>query len=88
MGSEIIWLWIATIESETNKNILAISISKERNMFVATERFLSNIVNEFDQHPVSTADGGGTWYPPQACKFLKLKEHHLHPLFEKSIIER
>ena len=33
VGSEYIWLW-AAIESET-KNILAISISKERNMFVA-----------------------------------------------------
>ena len=33
VGSEIIWLWIA-IESET-KNILAISLSKERNMLVA-----------------------------------------------------
>ena len=39
IGSELIWLWVAIIESET-KNILAISISKERNMFVA-ERFLS-----------------------------------------------
>ena len=33
-GSEVIWLWVATIESET-KNILAISLSKERNMLVA-----------------------------------------------------
>lgn len=32
VGSEYIWLWIA-IESET-KNIVAISISKERNMFL------------------------------------------------------
>ncbi len=38
VGSEYIWLWIA-IEAE-NKEILAQSISKERNMFVA-ERFLS-----------------------------------------------
>ena len=29
VGSEVIWLWIATIESET-KNIFGISISKER----------------------------------------------------------
>lgn len=28
----------------------------------------------------------GTWYS-QACQFLKLK-HHLHSIFEKSIIER
>ncbi|HEY6535175.1 MAG TPA: hypothetical protein VIY08_05155 [Candidatus Nitrosocosmicus sp.] len=38
VGSEIIWLWIATIESET-KNILAISLSKERNMFLLQSIF-------------------------------------------------
>jgi hypothetical protein len=37
------------------------SISKERNMFVASECFLSNIVDEYGQHTVST-DGEGTWY--------------------------
>jgi putative transposase len=74
VGSQIIWLWIA-IESKT-KNILATSLSKERNMFVA-EHFLSDIVDKYGhQYPVST-DGGGTWYPPQACKFLKLN-HHIH----------
>ena len=34
------------------KEILSITISKERNMFVA-EWFLSNIVKEYGQHPVS-----------------------------------
>jgi hypothetical protein len=29
----------------------------------------------------------GTWYP-QTCKFLKLKHHHIHLLYGKSIIER
>jgi putative transposase len=81
VGSEFIWLWVA-IESET-KNIVATSISKERNMFVA-ERFLYNITKDYGKHPVST--DGGTWYP-QACKFLKL-QHHLHSAYEKSIIER
>ena len=81
VGSELIWLWVA-IESET-KSIVATSISKERNMFVA-EKFLSSIVKENSKHPVST--DGGTWYP-QACKFLKL-EHHLHSTYEKSLIER
>ena len=71
-SSEYIWLWVA-IESKTNKNILGISISKERNMFVA-ERFLSNIIENYGYHPVS-ADCG-TWYP-QACRFLKLN-HHMH----------
>ena len=81
VGSEYVWLWVA-IEFET-KDILAIRISKERNMFVA-ERFLSDIIDEYGQHPVST--DGGTWYP-QSCKYLKLK-HHLHSSYEKSIIER
>jgi putative transposase len=81
VGSEYIWLWVA-IEPK-DKEILSISISKERNMFVA-ERFLSNLIKDYDKHPVST--DGGTWYP-QACQFLKLN-HHIHTSFEKSIIER
>ena len=82
VGSEYIWLWIA-IEPE-NKQILALNISKERNMFVA-ERLLSNLINNHGKHLVST-DGGGTWYP-MACRFLGLK-HHLHSSHEKSLIER
>lgn len=81
VGSELIWLWIA-IESE-NRQILAVSVSKERNMFVA-ERFLSNLVNDYGNHPVST--DGGTWYP-QACEFLQM-DHHIHSSLEKSLIER
>src|SRR6476620_9498242 len=81
IGSELIWLWVG-IESET-KNIVAIGISKERNMFIV-ERFLEGVTKEYGRHPVST--DGGTWYP-QACKFLKL-QHHLHSYFEKSLIER
>ena len=73
-GSEYIWLWVA-IEPK-DKEILGMSISKERNMFVA-ERFLSSIVDEYGQHTVST--DGGTWYP-QACKFLKI-DHHIHFLY-------
>ncbi len=72
MGSEYIWLWVA-IESK-DKEILALTISKERNIFVA-EMFLSRIVNDYGKHPVST-DDGGTWYP-QTCGFLKL-DHHIH----------
>ncbi len=81
VGSELIWLWVA-IEPK-NRQILALSISKERNMFVA-ERFIGGLVKRHGQHPIST--DGGTWYP-QACKFLKL-DHHIHSPFEKSLIER
>jgi putative transposase len=81
VGSEYIWLWVAI--EPTNKQILALSISKERNMFVA-ERFMSGLVTVHGNHPVST--DGGTWYP-QACRFLKL-QHHIHSPFEKSLVER
>ena len=53
VGSEYIWLWVDIIESKT-KNILGISISKERNMFVVAERFLSDVIKEYGEHPVST----------------------------------
>ena len=75
VGSELIWLWVA-IEPES-KEVLRLNISKERNMFVA-ERFLSNVVKEYGEHPVST--DGGTWYP-QACQFLKLETKSSHSFF-------
>jgi putative transposase len=81
VGSEYIWLWVA-IEPK-DKEILSISISKERNMFVA-ERFLSNLIKDYDKHPVST--DGGTWYP-QACQFLKLN-HHIHTSFENNAVHQ
>ncbi len=60
------------------------NILKEQNMFVANERFISDVVKEYGKHLIST--DGGSWYP-QACRFLKL-DHHTHSSFEKSIIER
>ncbi len=81
VGSELIWLWVA-IEPK-NMEILSLSVSKERNMFVA-ERFISSLVKIYGKQPIST--DGGTWYP-QACRFLKLK-HHIHSSYEKSLIER
>ncbi|MDN5847630.1 MAG: hypothetical protein L0H53_15305 [Candidatus Nitrosocosmicus sp.] len=73
---------LIAIEPE-NSQILALSISKERNTFVA-ERFLSGLIKTYGKRPVST--DGGTWYP-MACKFLKL-DHHIHCSLEKSLIER
>jgi len=35
-------------------------------MFVA-ERFISRLIKIYGKHNIST--DGGTWYPPQACKF-------------------
>jgi putative transposase len=43
------------IESE-GKEILGITISKKRNMFVA-EHYLSNVIEEYGEHSVDT-DGG------------------------------
>jgi putative transposase len=85
VGSEFIWLWVAI--EPIRKEILGISISIERNMFVA-ERFISKLIKiHGPPHPVSTTDDGGTWYPPQACRSLKLS-HHIHSFYQKSIIER
>jgi putative transposase len=81
VGSDYVWLWVAI--EPTNRQILSLSISKERNMFVA-ERFIADLVKDHGKHAVST--DGGTWYP-QACMFLKLK-HHIHSTLEKSLIER
>ncbi len=81
IGSGYVWLWVA-VES-INKQILALSISKERNMLIA-ERFILGLVKAHGKHLVST--DGGTWYP-RACRFLNL-EHHVHSPLEKSLIER
>jgi|SRR6185437_10446937 putative transposase len=43
VGLEHVWLWVATIKPG-NKQILALSISKERKMFVIAERFISKLV--------------------------------------------
>jgi putative transposase len=62
VGPEHIWLWV-TIEPE-NRQILALTISKERNMFVA-ERFLDGLIKIHGKHCVSTDEGGIRY--PQAC---------------------
>jgi putative transposase len=72
---------LVAIEPE-NRNILTLSISKERNILIA-ERFISDLAKVHGKHPVST--DGGTWYP-QARRFLNLK-HHIHSSYEKSIIK-
>ena len=53
VGFEFIWLWVA-IEPE-NRQILSLSISKERNMFVA-EHFLLGIVKIHGKYSVSPDD--------------------------------
>ena len=81
IGNQHFWLWICI--EPIHSSVLGIYISEERNMLIA-EKFIRSLVSNYGKHPIST--DGGTWYP-QACKFLKLK-HHLHSLYEKSIIER
>lgn len=67
----------------TNRTILGIRISIERNMLVA-EQFIQSLIRRYGRHNIST--DGGTWYP-QACRFLNVK-HHNHSSIEKSFIER
>jgi putative transposase len=56
IGLEMLWHWVA-IEVPANKEILSISISKERNMFVVAEHFIYRLLEKHGEHPVST-DGG------------------------------
>lgn len=81
VGSNYVWLWVAI--EPTNRTILGIRISIERNMFVA-ERFIQSLIRRYGRHNIST--DGGTWYP-QACRFLNVKRHN-HSSIEKSFIER
>ncbi len=67
-----------------NREILALTISKERNICLL-QRGSSLVWKIYGKQPVST-DGGGTWYP-QACRFTGTR-HHIHSPFEKSIIEK
>ena len=83
-GSDYVWLWVVAIEPR-DKMILGIRISIERSMLVA-EQFIQSLIRKYGgKHNVST--DGGTWYYPQACKFLNVK-HHIHSSIEKSFIER
>ena len=50
-GSELIWLWV--VIEPNDKEILAVNISKERNIFVA-ERFLYNVLDKYGKHKVSS----------------------------------
>ena len=70
-------------QMQKSKEILALSISKERNTFV-TERFMSDLAKAHGRYLVST--DGRTSYS-MTCRFLKLK-HHIHSHLAKSLIER
>jgi putative transposase len=51
------------------------------------EQFIQSLVRKYGKHLVSTERVCDTWYP-QTYKFLKLKHHHIHLPYGKSIIER
>jgi len=51
ISSELIWLWVV-MDNKTMR-ILRLSISKERNMFVA-ERFIAHLVKNHGKHPIAT----------------------------------
>ena len=51
-----------------HRQILHMDISFERTMLIVAERFITSLINIYGKHPVSTADGERTWYPPQALQ--------------------
>jgi putative transposase len=80
VGSEYIWLWVA-IESET-RQILALSISKERNMLIA-KRFI-----RYSQDSWKTSSFYRWWYlVSPGLQVSKLKSPYYSSM-EKSLIER
>ena len=79
-----IWIWVAIAEP-IDKVIFDIRLFFERTVLVA-EQILKGLIIKYRKHSISTYDRG-TWYPSQACKFLKIK-HHIHGHQEKSIVER
>jgi putative transposase len=81
VGSEYIWLWV-TIEPN-NKEILAISISQERNMFVA-ERHISNLVPNYGTILFSQM---GVHMVPAGLQIPETKASHPSPR-KKILIER
>ena len=65
------------LQESESKEILRISVSKERNMLIA-EHFISSLTKGYGGGKHSISTDGGTWYP-QACQFLKLDQHiHSH----------
>ena len=70
VGSELIWLWVAIIEPAENKQILALNVSKERDMFVA-ERLLSKPIHRCKNHAAVSTEMEALGIP-KACKFLTL----------------
>jgi putative transposase len=71
------------LSQPTDRTILGIRISIERNMLVS-EQFIQSLIRKYGKHNIST--DGGTWYP-QACRLLKVT-HHIHSSIERSFIER
>ena len=63
IGSHHCWLWIYVEPSD--KSVLGIYISEERNMFVA-ENFIGLLVDKYGKHTVNT---DGTWYPTRMQLF-------------------
>jgi putative transposase len=87
VGSDFVWLWV--VIEPTDRTILGIRISVEKNMLVS-EQFIQSLIKRCDMEStinIST-NGDSTWYPPQACRFLNVKHHNHYSSIEKSFIER
>ena len=55
IGKDYFWLWVAIEPS--NKEVLGIHLSLERNMIIVAEQFLKYLVIKYGKHKVSS-DGG------------------------------
>jgi hypothetical protein len=83
LALNIYGLWVAN--EPKDKEIIAINLSKERNVLATAERVISEVVEKlwslfcFNIYVC-------TWYMPQACKFLKLSNQSI-PLMRKVLLK-
>ncbi len=75
--------WLLLSNLRRTKKSSEWAYKKNKKHVMVTERFLSEVVEEYGEHPVSS--DGCIWYPHQACRSLKLN-HHLHSSYDKSLI--
>ncbi len=79
VNTQYLWLDLVAFEPE-GKEYFRMGISKGRKYVCWRTFYLSDVVEEHRERPVSTNNSDILY--PRAYRFLKL-EHHLHSIFEE-----
>ena len=86
-GHNYFWIWIAikSVSQTVRPYLLGNHISSERNMLIA-ERFLNSLINKYGRKHITFQQMAALGIYSQACKYLKLKHHHIHSSNEKNLM--